>query len=322
VSLDDDAGRAPPPDTSAAEEAPDEPALDSYSRAVMGVVERVGPAVVGVSRGRSGGSGFLFTPDGYILTNAHVVEGARAVKLTFGDGSTQTGSVVGNDPHTDLAVVRSAGGASRHARLGSSDRLRVGQLVVAIGSPLGFDFTVSAGVVSAVGRAMRSASGHLIENMIQSDVALNPGNSGGPLADSHGRVVGVSVAVIRGAQGIGFAVPIDTARWVVGEILAHGRVRRSYLGIRARTRALDRRLGRSVGLEQESGVEVDEVEAGSPSAGVIQTGDVLVTMDGEVVATIDEVHRRLTGWPAGKLLPLVVLRGRRRVDLAVRPTPA
>jgi S1-C subfamily serine protease len=194
--------------------------------------------------------------------------------------------------------------------------------VVAIGNPLGFDFTVSAGVVSAVGRAMRSASGRLIENMIQSDVALNPGNSGGPLADSGGRVVGVSVAVIRGAQGIGFAVPIDTARWVVGEILAHGCVRRSYLGLLARTRVVDRRLARSLGLAQESGAEVQKVEPGSPSAGVIEVGDVVVTMDGETVRTIDDVHRRLSGWPAGKLLPVVVLRGKQRVDLAVRPTPA
>jgi S1-C subfamily serine protease len=317
----DDPDRAPAPvESPSAGDNRDDGELDAYSRAVMGVVDRVGPAVVGVSRGTGGGSGFSFTPDGYILTNAHVVDGARVVRLTYGDGSTRSGAVVGSDPHTDLAVVRSEGEASAHAELGRSATLRVGQLVVAIGSPLGFDFTVSAGVVSAVGRAMRSQSGRLIENMIQSDVALNPGNSGGPLADSRGRVVGVSVAVIRGAQGIGFAVPIDTARWVIGEILTHGQVRRSYLGLAARTRAIDRRLQRSVGIAQESGAEVQRVEPGSPSAGVIEVGDVLVSMDGETIRTIDDVHRRLTGWPSGKLLPLVVLRGKKRLDLAVRPT--
>jgi S1-C subfamily serine protease len=321
MSLEDDPDRAPDPAVSLpARAADDEGELDAYSRAVMGVVDHVGPAVVGVSRGNGGGAGFSFTPDGYILTNAHVVEGARTVRLTYGDGSTRSGAVVGSDPHTDLAVVRGGGEASAHAELGRSSSLRVGQLVVAIGSPLGFDFTVSAGVVSAVGREMRSQSGRIIENMIQSDVALNPGNSGGPLADSRGRVVGVSVAVIRGAQGIGFAVPIDTARWVIGEILTHGRVRRSYLGLAARTRVIDRRLQRATGIAQESGAEVQRVESGSPSAGVIEIGDVLVAMDGETIRTIDDVHRHLTGWPSGKLLPLVVLRGKKRLDVAVRPS--
>ncbi len=321
VTFDDD--RNPPLEpTTPPRDDRDDDALDSYSRAVTGVVERLRPAVVGISRGRGGGSGFVFTPDGYVLTNAHVVDDAREVKITFGDGSTKSGAVIGADPHTDLAVVRArslAAGAAP-ADLGSSARLRVGQLVVAIGNPLGFDFTVSAGVVSALGRGMRSESGRLIENMIQSDVALNPGNSGGPLADSRGRVIGVSVAIIRGAQGIGFAVPIDTARWVIGEILAHGKVRRSFLGIAARTRPIDRRLARSAGIGQKSGVEIQKVEPASPSAGVLEAGDVLVTMDGEAVETIDDVHRRLTGWQAGKLLPLVVLRGGRRVDVAVRPT--
>lgn len=302
-----------PPD---GEDAP----LDAYSRAVMGVVARVSPAVVGVSRGRGTGSGFFFTPDGYVLTCAHVVDGAREVKISSADGSTQSAVVLGSDPHTDLAVVRAAGEGIAPAELGRSSALQVGQLVVAIGNPLGFDVTVSAGVVSALGRSMRSESGRLIENMIQSDVALNPGNSGGPLSDSRGRVVGVSVAIIRGAQGIGFAVPIDTAQWVIGEILAHGRVRRSYIGIAARTRTLDRRLARATGLTQATGVEVEKVEPGSPSAGVLESGDVLVAMNGEPVSTIDDVHRRLTGWSAGTLLPLVVVRGKRRLDLAVRPT--
>jgi S1-C subfamily serine protease len=321
VTLDDGGPDSPPSEDASPPHGSTDDPVDSYSRTVIGVVERLGPAVVGLSRGHGGGSGFVFTPDGYVLTNAHVVEGARDVRIARGDGSSETGRVIGSDPHTDLAVVRGSGGAA-HAELGSSASLRVGQLVVAIGNPLGFDFTVSAGVVSALGRSMRSASGRLIENMIQSDVALNPGNSGGPLADAHGRVIGVSVAIIRGAQGIGFAVPIDTARWVVSEILTHGRVRRSFLGIAARTRTIDRRLTHALHLAQETGVEVEKVDGGSPSAGVLEPGDVLVAVDGRPVQTIDDVHRFLTGWPAGKLLPLVVLRGGKKIDAAVRPSAA
>jgi S1-C subfamily serine protease len=301
---------------------PEDAALDAYSRAVTGVVERVGPTVVGVARGPGSGSGFVFTPDGCILTNAHVVGKAPAVEVTLSDGRELRATVVGTDPHTDLAVARVSATSLSHAELGSSSRLRVGQLVVAIGNPLGFQFTVSAGVVSAVGRSMRAESGRLIDNMVQTDVAMNPGNSGGPLADSRGRVVGVNTAIIRGAQGIGFAVPVDTAGWVIGEILGYGHVRRSYMGIGARTRPLDRRLARSLGIEQASGVEVEQVEPTSPSAGVLQAGDVLVALDGTPVTSIDEIHRRLTGWPAGKLLPLVVLRGKTKVDVAVRPTAA
>jgi S1-C subfamily serine protease len=325
VSLDDgdygDSRSSPSDDASPPPRDADDAPLDPYSLAVTGAVERVGPAVVGLARGNGGGSGFVFTPDGYVLTNAHVVEGARDVRIARGDGSSEMGRVVGSDPHTDLAVVRGSGGGP-HAELGRSSGLRVGQLVVAIGNPLGFDFTVSAGVVSALGRSMRSASGRLIEDMIQSDVALNPGNSGGPMADGRGRVVGVSVAIIRGAQGIGFAVPIDTARWVASEILAHGRVHRSYLGIAARTRALDRRVTRALALTQETGIEIDKVEPGSPSAGVLEPGDILLSADGQAVKTIDDLHRRLTRWPSGKLLPLVLLRRGKRFDAAVRPREA
>lgn len=302
----------------------DDDVLDAYSRAVTGAVDRVGPAVVGVSQGRRGGvgSGFVFTPDGYVLTNAHVVGKARELETTLLDGSTLTATVVGADPHTDLAVLRMAGGAPAHAELGESRRLRVGQLVVAIGNPLGFSFTVSAGVVSAVGRAMRSGSGRLIEDMIQSDVALNPGNSGGPLVDARGRVIGVNTAIIHGAQGLSFSVPIDTAQWVIGELMREGRVRRSYIGIAGQNRPIDRRLTRALSLDQESGIEVKSVEPGSPSAGVLAAGDVIVALDGAKVTSIDDVHRRLSAWPAGKQLPLSILRGNKLVDAAVRPTAA
>jgi S1-C subfamily serine protease len=296
--------------------------LDAYSRAVVSVVDRVSPAVVGISSGRRGGSGsgFIFTPDGYVLTNAHVVGGARELSATLGSGDTYPARVVGTDPHTDLAVVRLAGEVPGHATFGESKRLRPGQLVVAMGNPLGFDFTVSAGVVSAVGRAMRAQSGRLIEDMIQSDVALNPGNSGGPLVDSRGRVVGVNTAIILGAQGLSFSVPIDTARWVITELMQHGRVRRSFLGIAGQNRPIDRRVARAASLDQKSGVEILRVERGAPAAGVLEVGDILVTFDGQPVATVDDVHRRLSAWPGGKRLVLRVIRGRGLLEALVTPT--
>jgi S1-C subfamily serine protease len=298
--------------------------LDAYSRAVTGAVDRVSPAVVHVSSARGGragaGSGFVFTPDGYLLTNAHVVGRARAMRVTLADGSVHDARTVGVDPHTDLAVLRMAGGAPAHAELGDSSRLRAGQLVVAIGSPLGFSFTVSAGVVSALGRAMRAASGRLIDGMIQSDVALNPGNSGGPLVDARGRVVGVNTAIILGAQGLSFSVPIDTARWVIGALLTSGRVKRAYLGIAAENRPIDQRLARAHDLGQASGVHVANVERRSPAEGALRVGDVLVRIDGAKVTSTDDVHRRLSQWPAGKPLALRVLRGRDVVTVTVTPT--
>src|SRR5882672_9260331 len=208
----------------------DEEVLDAYSHAVTSVVDEVGPAVVSVSLPRGGGSGVLFTPDGYLLTNAHVVGRARSVKIGLPDGSTHQGNVVGADPATDLAVVHIDGNHFPAAELGRSGALRVGQLVDAIGNPLGFSFTVSAGVLSAMGRSLRAQDGRLIDGILQTDVALNPGNSGGPLVDSKGRVVGINTAMIMGAQGISFAVPVDTARWVLGELMQHGHVRRGVLG--------------------------------------------------------------------------------------------
>ncbi|MCU1283321.1 MAG: periplasmic serine protease, partial [bacterium] len=232
--------------------------LDAYSSAVTSVVDAVGPGVVSISvrespsndgdpraakRRRSGGagSGVLFTPDGYILTNAHVVRGGGRWEVALTDGSTHMAQLCGADPATDTAVIRIEGTGLPHAQFGESARLRVGQLCVAIGNPLGFSSTVSAGVVSALGRNMRAQDGRLMENIIQSDVALNPGNSGGPLVDTRARVIGVNTAMIFGAQGISFAVPIDTAKWVVGQIMSQGRVRRSWLGIVAQNRRIDPR---------------------------------------------------------------------------------
>jgi S1-C subfamily serine protease len=298
----------------------DEELLDAYSHAVTSVVEAVGPAVVSVSLPRGGGSGVLFTPDGYLLTNAHVVGRAAGVKIGLPDGSTHDGNVVGSDPATDLAVVHIDGAHLPAAGLGNSSKLRVGQLVVAIGNPLGFSFTVSAGVVSALGRTLRAQDGRSMDAIIQSDVALNPGNSGGPLVDSHARVVGINTAMILGAQGLSFSVPVDTARWVLSELMQHGRVRRGVLGLAAQTRPLDRRLARYRSLSQGTGVELMEVAPGKPAdrAG-LKSGDVLVSLDGTTVQSVDEVHRLLGASSIGRPMTCKVLRGAALIELTVTP---
>jgi S1-C subfamily serine protease len=310
--------------------------LDAYSAAVTRVVEAVAPAVVSISvrgsaspgggpgRGRAGsGSGVLFTPDGYILTNAHVVRGGRAWEVALTDGSTHQATLCGADPATDTAVVRIDGSALPHAQFGESAKLKVGQLCIAIGNPLGFSSTVSAGVVSALGRNMRAQDGRLMENIIQSDVALNPGNSGGPLVDTRARVIGVNTAMIFGAQGISFAVPIDTARWVIGQIMTSGRVRRSWLGIVAQNRRIDPRVRRHLELLQEAGVEVMSVEPEGPAAkGGVRDGDIVLALDGRPVQSVDDVHRTLTEWPVGKPLPLALVRRTERLDIVALPTEA
>jgi len=302
--------------------------LDAYSRAVIAVVERVGPAVVGITvagrreRGSQGGSGsgVLFTPDGYVLTNAHVVRGAREFALSLTDGSTHAGSLVGADEPTDLAVVRVDGTGLPWAELGSSASLRAGQLVIAIGNPLGFSSTVSAGVVSALGRTMRAATGRLMENIVQSDVPLNPGNSGGPLVDSRARVVGINTAMILGAQGISFSIPIDTAKWVLSQLMTVGRVRRGWLGIAGQDRPLERGLVRRLGLAQTTGVEVMSVEAGGPAAaaGLLQ-GDVVVSFEGRPARTVDDLHRALNRWPLGGAIEVQVVRDGALRMLSVSP---
>jgi S1-C subfamily serine protease len=308
----------------------EEDLLDAYSRAVVRVVEDVGPAVVSIGRssrrGPAGaGSGVVFTPDGYVLTNAHVAAGAHQLELGFTDGSTCSAQLVGVDHATDLAVVRATGRTLSHASFGSSAGLRVGQLVVAIGNPLGFSSTVSAGVVSALGRTMRAKDGHAMEGIIQSDVALNPGNSGGPLVDSLGRVVGVNTAIILGAQGISFSVPIDTAIWVVGELLTSGRVRRGWLGIAAQNRPVPRDVTRKLGVEHTTGVEVTGFDERGPAAhSGLRAGDVVVGIDGKPVASVDDIHRVLArlNWPSVAPLSVRVIRGGQLVEVEVTPVEA
>jgi S1-C subfamily serine protease len=285
--------------------------LDAYSTAVTSVVDRVGPAVVSISLRRGAGpqgsgSGVLFTPDGYVLTNAHVVRGARSLEVALTDGTTHRASTVGHDVTTDLAVVRINETKLPFASLGDSSKLKVGQVAIAIGNPLGFSSTVSAGVISALGRTMRAQDGRRMDNIIQSDVALNPGNSGGPLVDSRGRVVGINTAMIFGAQGLSFSVPANTAEWVVGQLMTRGKVRRSFLGVGAQTRA--------------KWVEITQVDPSGPawSAG-IRPGDLLLSVDGHEVKSVDALQRQLAEHEPGKSVAVRVLRDKRIEELIVTP---
>ncbi|MGH7200598.1 MAG: S1C family serine protease, partial [Planctomycetaceae bacterium] len=297
--------------------------LDAYSQAVVDVVERISPAVVrvgGESRGGMG-SGFLITPDGYALTNSHVVDGRHRLSATTSEGDRLDARLIGDDPATDLALVRLAAADLPYATLGESETLRVGQLVIAMGNPLGFDSTVSTGVVSALGRSMRGSEGRLIENIIQHTAPLNPGNSGGPLVDSRGRVVGVNTAIIAMAQGLGFAVPAGTARRVIGELITHGRVRRASLGITATVTPLPRWLVRQLDLLTDRAVEVVEIAANGPAShGGIERGDLIVAVNGRIVSSVDDVHRLLSGLPDGQTLTVSVVRGERLMDFVVEPT--
>ena len=295
--------------------------LDAYSRAVVSVVDGLGPAVIcvegprGETRGGQG-SGVLLTPDGYALTNSHVAGGRTKLTAVTEDGDRLDAELVGDDPHADLALVRLAARDLPFAELGDSDALRVGQLVIAMGNPLGFRSTVSTGVVSATGRAMRGVGGRLIENIVQHTAPLNPGNSGGPLVDTRGRVVGVNTAIIAMAQGLGFAVPANTARWVVGELLTHGKVRRRWLGITGTTVALPRALVRELDLVADEAVEVIEVAGGSPAARAgIAAGDAIVSAAGRVTTNVDELTRVIGLVPAGDPLTLEVLRDGRVIEL-------
>jgi S1-C subfamily serine protease len=310
--------------------ADDQELLDAYSRAVVSVVDSVGPSVVSITVGPGSderaalpvgaGSGVIIASDGYILTNSHVVHRARRVQVTLTDGQTFGASPVGDDPATDLAVIRAEASGLPAAVLGSSARLRVGQLVIAIGNPLGFQSTVSAGVVSALGRTLRSKTGRLIENIVQTDVALNPGSSGGPLVDSRGHVVGINTAVIAMAQGISFAIPIDIAKWVVSELLTRGRVRRAYLGFAGQHRSLDRRLVRFHHLANPRAVEIVSIEPDSPAARAgIRERDLVVAVDHRPIATVDDVHRILATWPPGEPLALSLIRGQERLEVRITP---
>ena len=301
--------------------------LDAYSQAVIGVVEKVGPAVVSIavrqdgSRGPAGegaASGLIVAPDGYVLTNHHVVEQASAVEVGLMAGDEFPAEIVGADPATDLAVVRAATNGLPAAEFGDSDTLRVGQLVIAIGNPYGFQSTVSTGVISALGRAMRSSSGRLIENIIQTDVPLNPGNSGGPLVDTRGRVIGINTAIIRPAQGISLAIPVKTASWVVGELLTHGKVRRAYLGLGAQARPVRPAAQRQFQLPGPTVLQVLTLEPGGPAErGGVREGDFLLGLGGKPVASVDDVHRLLRDVPAGSHIRLDILRGDTRLQAEV-----
>jgi S1-C subfamily serine protease len=312
--------------------APLEP-LDAYSAAVVGAVDRVGPAVVSVyvggadqaARARGGaGSGVVVTPDGYLLTNEHVVQRVTEARVALVDGRSVPAVLAGRDPATDLAVLRAQAAALPYAQLESTQRLRAGQLVVAVGNPFGFESTVSAGVVSALGRSLRSRHGRLIEGVVQHTAALNPGNSGGPLVDASGRVTGINTAIIAIAQGIGFAVPASTAQWVLTEILTQGRVRRAWLGLAARDRPLDLRLVRALGLATTRAAEVMSREAQGPAAASdLRPGDLIVGVDGAAVDGIDALHRQLSRVPPGTALTLRVVRRTQllAIPLTVREPP-
>jgi len=306
--------------------APDGELLDAYSQAVTSAAEAVAPAVVHIDvsshregRDRQGtGSGFFFTPDGLLLTNSHVVHGARELRVSTQDGERFTADILGDDPDSDLAVVRVSARAAPHVRFGHSGKLRMGQIAIAIGNPLGFEHTVTAGVVSALGRSLRASTGRLIDDVIQTDAALNPGNSGGPLVDSRGQVIGVNTAIIPGAQGICFAVAGDTAQWVLAQLLAHGRVRRGWLGVAGMNAPLARRIARHHGIENESGVRVRSVEKNSPAAVAgIESGDLIVRYDGETISGIDRLQQVLNLSRIGKNCEIQVLRHTRKVALQI-----
>jgi S1-C subfamily serine protease len=300
-------------------------ALDAYSNVVVRVAELLRPAVVNLraGRGRRGGSGsgILFTPDGLLLTNHHVVAGQERVRVRLGDGREVGGRIVGNDPWTDLAVVQAEESNLPHAVLGDSSRLRVGQLVVAIGSPLGFESTVTAGVISALGRTLRSITGHLVDNVIQTDAALNPGNSGGPLVDSRGQVIGINTAIVQPAQGLCFAIPINMAKHVLPQLLKHGRVVRGYLGLHARNVPLPRNLAQRFNLTQTGAVEVMAIEPGGPAdqAGILEE-DLILSLGEQATASVDDLHKLLTQLPIDVPAPIVLLRRERLINRLVLPT--
>jgi len=299
--------------------------LDDYSRTIVSAVDRVTPSVVNIesrangSRGGSG-SGFIIAPDGFILSNSHVVHGAREIVVNLSDGRESRAQLVGDDPDTDLAVIRVDAAQLSHVRLADSETLRVGQIAIAIGNPLGFQASVTAGVISALGRSMHAQSGRLIDNIIQTDAALNPGNSGGPLANSAGEVIGVNTAVIRPAQGICFAIASNTAKFIAGWLIKEGRIRRGYIGVAGQTSPLHRRVARFYHLANESGAMVVSVEKGSPAEqSRIRPDDVIVALNDEPIASVHDLHKKLVGDRIGTPCKLTVLRGTEQLTIYVTP---
>jgi S1-C subfamily serine protease len=315
---------------SASAPAPDRELLDAYSEAVAGAAEKVSPSVVNIEvfrrrgadeRPAGTGSGFIFTPDGFVLTNSHVVAHASRIGVTLLDGRRVDGSVVGSDPHSDLAVARIGAAGLFPASLGDSSRLKAGQLAIAIGSPYGFQCSVTAGVVSALGRSLRSLSGRLIDNVIQTDAALNPGNSGGPLVNSRGEVIGVNSAMILPAQGICFAIAINTAKFVAARLIRDGRIVRAYIGVAGMDAPLHRRVVRFHRLEKSMGVMVMSVEPGSPAekAG-LKPHDIIVAYDGNPVGAVDDLHKLLSEDQIGAKAKLTIIRGTERIALEIVPS--
>jgi S1-C subfamily serine protease len=312
----------------------DDEFLDAYSAAVIRATEMAGPAVVKIEveqkkrtiRGREvrpaggSGSGFVFTPDGFILTNSHVVSGADKIYVLMHDGARHLADLVGNDPDTDLAVIRINGPRMQAARLGSSQALKVGQLAIAIGNPLGFQTTVTAGVISALGRSLRATSGRLIDDVMQTDAALNPGNSGGPLVNSRGEVIGVNTAMIQMAQGLCFAIAIDTAKFIAGRLIRDGRIRRSYIGLAGQNVPVRRQIARYYDLPNENGILVVSADDDSPAkkAG-LEPGDIIVAFAGERIDGIDELHRLLTEERVGERQPMTIIRGNQKLEVGIIP---
>ena len=316
---------------------PDDDALDAYSRAVITAAEKISPSVVYIEvhqpvrtrRGnapripqetRGSGSGFIFTPDGFILTNSHVVHGAKKIEVTVSDGHKYQADLIGDDMDTDLAVIRINAPNLVPALLGEAKKIRVGQLVIAIGNPYGFQYSVTAGVVSALGRSLRAQSGRLMDDVIQTDAALNPGNSGGPLVNSRGEVIGVNTAMILPAQGISFATSIDTAKFVASRLIRDGKVSRSYIGLAGQNVPLPRRIVRYYNLAVESGILVVSFEGDSPARkGGVREGDIIIGLDDRPTAGIDDLHKLLSESLIGHKSSLVVIRGTEKLRLEVIP---
>ena len=312
--------------------ARDSSLLDEYSRTVVAAVERVAPAVVNIdikqrvetgrgSRDVGGsGSGFVIAPDGFILTNSHVIHNASAITVNLSDGREYPAQLIGDDPDTDLAVIRIDAPQLSHVRLADSENLRVGQIVIAIGNPLGFQASVTAGVISALGRSMHAQSGRLIDNIIQTDAALNPGNSGGPLVNSAGEVIGVNTAMIRPAQGICFAIASNTAKFVAAWLIRDGKIRRSYIGVAGQNVPIHRRVVRFYNLPLETGVLVVSIEKNSPAAKTgIREGDVIVAFNGEPIGSIHELHRRLMAEQIDVESKILILRHTEKLELSIIP---